>query len=318
MSVIVFCEQSEEGFKKYTLEAITYGRKLAESMGKPLIGVVNNSTFDEDVLKQYGIPTVHSFGGIPTGDSRKTAENVARIFEEAEGKILVLPINSTGKNIAGQLGILCEAGVVSSVMGLPVGTDPLKVPVSVFAGKATAEIKVAADKAILAIQTNAIAPEEAPAASVEHISHQPAEESAVTILSHETIQGEIPLPEAERVVSGGRGLKGPENWQILLDLAEALGAATACSRPVSDSDWRPHHEHVGQTGIAIQPNLYIAIGISGAIQHLGGVNNSKTIVVINKDPEAPFFKAADYGVVGDLFEIVPKLTEAVKKFNASQ
>lgn len=139
----------------------------------------------------------------------------------------------------------------------------------------------------------------------------------VKVLDVKRVEGKTPLPEAEVVVSAGRGMKGPENWGIIEDLADALGATTACSRPVADSDWRPHHEHVGQTGIAIRPNLYIAAGISGAIQHLAGVNNSKTIVVINKDPEAPFFKAADYGVVGDLFEVVPKLTEAVKKFKAS-
>lgn len=318
MSVVVFCEQSVEGFKKYTLEAMTYGRKLAESSGKTVIAVVNDSEFDEEVLKEYGIETVYSYTGIPSGDSRETAVNIAAVFEQVEGTILVLPFNSTGKNIAGQLGVLCGAGVVTSVTGMPVSTDPLRVPATVFAGKATAEIEVTGDRAVLAIQTNAIAPESAPVASVVNISHEPAEKSEVEIISRDTVKGEIPLPEAERVVSGGRGLKGPENWDILLDLANALGAATACSRPVSDSDWRPHHEHVGQTGIAIQPNLYIAIGISGAIQHLGGVNNSKTIVVINKDAEAPFFKAADYGVVGDLFEIVPKLTEAVRKFNENQ
>lgn len=318
MSIIVFCEHHEEGFKKYTLEAITYARKLSESTGQPLIGIVNHSSFDEDTLKKYGLSTVYSFSGIPSGDSRQTAMNISSIYDEVDGSIIVLPFNSTGKNIAGTLGAVCEAGVVTSVTGTPTQLDPLRVPCSVFAGKATAEIEIEGEKAIIAIQTNAIAAEESPVDTLEHKTTDAVEDSKVEIISTDTVKGEIPLPEAEKVVSGGRGLKGPENWQILLDLADALGAATACSRPVSDSDWRPHHEHVGQTGIAIQPNLYIAIGISGAIQHLGGVNNSKTIVVINKDPEAPFFKAADYGVVGDLFEVVPKLTEAVRKFNESQ
>jgi electron transfer flavoprotein alpha subunit len=163
---------------------------------------------------------------------------------------------------------------------------------------------------------NSIQPEQVgEAATVEQLSIA-VPDSKVKVISVDRVEGTTPLPEAELVVSGGRGLKGPENWSVLEDLANALGATTACSRPVADTGWRPHHEHVGQTGIAIRPNLYIAMGISGAIQHLAGVNNSKTIVVINKDPEAPFFKAADYGVVADLFEVVPKLTEAVKKFKA--
>lgn len=318
MSVVVFCEHTPEGFKKYTLEAVTYARKLAESMNVKLSAVVNDADFDQETLKEYGIAKVFSFDGVPAGDSRSTASSISSVFKEADGKVLVLPFNSTGRNIAGQLGVMCEAGVVTSVSGLPTEWSPIKVPVSVFAGKAAASVTIRKEKAVLAIQNNSISPESAPMDSLEVVTTEPVREAKVEVLERDTIKGEIPLPEAELVVSGGRGMKGPENWPILLDLAKALGAATACSRPVSDSDWRPHHEHVGQTGIAISPDLYIAVGISGAIQHLGGVNNSKTIVVINKDPEAPFFKAADYGVVGDLFEIVPRLTEAVKKFKAEQ
>ncbi|MEM6698377.1 MAG: electron transfer flavoprotein subunit alpha/FixB family protein, partial [Bacteroidota bacterium] len=198
----------------------------------------------------------------------------------------------------------------------PTNDGSFRVSKGVFSGKAFATYEIKSDKKVLSLMGNAVPVEETGAAvEVESLNVEvPAPK--VKVKEVKRVEGTVPLPEAELVVSGGRGLKGPENWGIIEDLAEALGATTACSRPVSDTGWRPHHEHVGQTGIAIRPNLYIAAGISGAIQHLAGVNNSKTIVVINKDPEAPFFKAADYGIVGDLFEVVPKLTEAVKKFKS--
>jgi electron transfer flavoprotein alpha subunit len=179
-------------------------------------------------------------------------------------------------------------------------------------------VKVNSSTKIISLLPNSIQPEKSGSACAIQETSGNAGSAAIKVISTKKPEGEIPLPEAELVVSAGRGLKGPENWGMIEDLAKQLGAATACSRPVSDIGWRPHHEHVGQTGIAIRPNLYIAVGISGAIQHLAGVNGSKTIVVINKDPEAPFFKAADYGIVGDAFEVVPKLIEAVKKFKASQ
>ncbi|MCB0517252.1 MAG: electron transfer flavoprotein subunit alpha/FixB family protein, partial [Bacteroidetes bacterium] len=206
--------------------------------------------------------------------------------------------------------------LVSAVNAIPAMTGNFLVTKSVYSGKAVATIEMLASKKVITVQGNSIPPEKAG----EPVSLQTMDislpESKIKVTQLEKQSDTIPLPEAELVVSGGRGLKGPENWGIIEELAHELGAATACSRPVADSGWRPHHEHVGQTGVAIRPNLYIAIGISGAIQHLGGVNNSKTIVVINKDPEAPFFKAADYGVIGDLFEVVPRLTEAVKKFKS--
>jgi len=191
------------------------------------------------------------------------------------------------------------------------------VKVNVFSGKAFGSVKVNTAKKIISLLPNSIQPENGGGSATVETFAANAGDAKVKVLATKQPEGEIPLPEAELVVSAGRGLKGPENWGIVEDLAKALGAATACSRPVSDADWRPHHEHVGQTGIAIRPNLYIAVGISGAIQHLAGVNGSKTIVVINTDAEAPFFKAADYGVVGDAFEVLPRLTEAVKKFKAS-
>jgi electron transfer flavoprotein alpha subunit len=207
-----------------------------------------------------------------------------------------------------------KAGLVGNVVDLPNTTGGFKVKRSIFTGKAFAETSITSDVKFIAIKKNVLAMEESTnTASVEKTSVDTGSlTSSSKVLETIKATGTVSLPEADLVVSGGRGMKGPENWQPLLDLAEALGAATACSKPVSDLDWRPHHEHVGQTGVKVAPNLYIACGISGAIQHLAGVNSSKVIVVINKDPEAPFFKAADYGIVGDVFDVLPKLTAAVK------
>ena len=210
-----------------------------------------------------------------------------------------------------------EAGLVTGASSLPDTENGFVVTKTVFSGKAFASIQIETPIKVIAINQNSfgvVAYDST--ATVEEINI-PIPAASIKITKLEKVEGEIPLTEASLVVSGGRGLKGPENWGILLDLAKSLGAATACSRPVSDTDWRPHHEHVGQTGIQIAPNLYIAIGISGAIQHLAGVSSSKVIVVINKDPEAPFFKVADYGIVGDAFEVVPKIIESVKSLKAN-
>ena len=218
---------------------------------------------------------------------------------------------SFGKSLAGRVAVRLGAGLVSGVNALPEGDMFSK---SVFSGKATIKYQIKSATKVISVMGNTMKPiAVGQSVPVETIDLGVAP-SSIKVLEIKRVEGTVPLPEAEIVVSAGRGLKDPSNWGIIEDLAKALGATTACSRPVADAGWRPHHEHVGQTGIAIRPNLYFAIGISGAIQHLAGVNNSKTIVVINKDPEAPFFKAGDYGVCGDLFEIVPKLTEAVKKF----
>ena len=314
MSVIVFCEYNEGGFKKNALEALTYGRKIAAIQNSRLVVAVNDPSFDQEVIKRYGGNYVVFYEGVSTGDSSATARLLSDIMIQEEGRIIVLAYNSTGKGITGQIAAKIQGGVATSVSGIPHSLDPLIVPTTVFAGKATADIKITTERAVLGLQNNVLSPEESPVDQCEVTAYAGEVSSSLKVLKQETVSEDIPLPEAERVVSGGRGLKGPENWHLIEDLARELGAATACSRPVADSDWRPHHEHVGQTGITIRPDLYIAAGISGAIQHLGGVNNSKTIVVVNKDPEAPFFKAADYGVVGDLFEVLPRLTEAVKKW----
>jgi electron transfer flavoprotein alpha subunit len=222
--------------------------------------------------------------------------------------------SSLGDAVAARLAIKLKAGLVSNVVELPALDGGYMVKRSIYTGKAFAQTTVVTENKILAVKKNAVDLKvDGPDAVVENFSVALAESDfASKILSTERATGEVLLPEADIVVSGGRGMKGPENWGMIEDLAKTLGAATGCSKPVSDIGWRPHHEHVGQTGVKVAPSLYVAVGISGAIQHLAGVNSSKCIVVINKDPEAPFFKAADYGIVGDAFEILPKLTEAFK------
>ncbi|MEO6760541.1 MAG: electron transfer flavoprotein subunit alpha/FixB family protein, partial [Saprospiraceae bacterium] len=251
-------------------------------------------------------------------DSHAYAAAIAAVARQNDATVIILSHTSTGKAIAGRLSIRLQAGLVTGVNSLlTVNGNTLHVKKSVFSGKAIAEYEITSPVKIVSLLGNAIRPETMGTMAKVEVITADVSAGRIKVKEVKTLEGIVPLPEAEVVVSAGRGMKGPENWGIVEELADALGATTACSRPVADSDWRPHHEHVGQTGIAIRPNLYIAIGISGAIQHLAGVNNSKKIVVINKDPEAPFFKAADYGVVGDLFEIVPRLTEAIKKFKAA-
>ena len=219
-----------------------------------------------------------------------------------------------GKGVAPRVSVRLKAGLVAGAISLPEADGSIKI--NVFSGKAIAFVKVNSPVRIISLLPNSVAPEITGAnCAVEEITGDVGT-SAIKVVSTKKPEGDIALPEAELVVSAGRGMKGPENWGMIEDLAKELGAATACSRPVADIGWRPHHEHVGQTGVAIRPNLYIAIGISGAIQHLAGVNGSKVIVVVNTDKEAPFFKAADYGVIGDAFDVIPRLTEAVRKFNA--
>ncbi len=231
-----------------------------------------------------------------------------------KAEIVLFSHDFIGKGVAPRVSIRLKAGLVSGAISLPEADGSIKI--NVFSGKAIAFVKVNSPVKIISLLPNSVAPEITGAnCTVEEISGDFGA-TAIKVLSTKKPEGDIALPEAELVVSAGRGMKGPENWGMIEDLAKELGAATACSRPVADIGWRPHHEHVGQTGVAIRPNLYIAIGISGAIQHLAGVNGSKVIVVVNTDKEAPFFKAADYGVIGDAFDVIPRLTEAVRKFNA--
>ena len=320
MSVLAFAESTNGAFKKAAYETVTYAAKAAAALGTECVALVVGEAADAGQLGSYGATRVLQVGGEATAqlDSQVYATAIAAVAGQVDASLVVMSHTSTGKSVLGRVGVKLDAGTVPAVNSLPEGTPgSLTFEKPVFSGKATARVSVSSSVAVVSLMGNALPPEQTGApVQVEPVDVAlPAPK--IRVKSVDRVEGVTPLPEAELVVSGGRGFKDPGNWGILEELAQELNATTACSRPVADSGWRPHHEHVGQTGIAVRPNLYIAIGISGAIQHLAGVNNSKTIVVINKDPEAPFFKAADYGVVGDLFDVVPKLTEAVKRYQSA-
>jgi len=316
MSVLIFLDQADGHIKKSSFEAASYGAKLAQDLNASAEGIVLGNVQDDlPSLGKYGLNKIHTVKNdvLNNFDDEVFSHIIAEAAKNTGAKVIIFSNNFNGKSIAPRLSVRLKAGLVTGAVGLPEISNGFIVKKSVFSGKAFANVSIKTEIKIISLNANAykVSEGEGTAEVVELNVQIP--ESRVKVQAVNKVSGEIPLAEAELVVSGGRGLKGPENWGIVTDLAKALGAATSCSRPVSDSDWRPHHEHVGQTGLTIAPNLYFAIGISGAIQHLAGVNRSKTIVVINKDPEAPFFKAADYGIVGDAFEVVPKITEAVKK-----
>ena len=316
MSVLIFVDQSEGHIKKASYEVLTYGAKLAEQLGTTAEALVlGNISDDLAALGKYGVKKVYQVNHDTLNhlDAQVYAKVIAEAVTTTGANVVVISHNHTGKAIAGRVAVRLKAGLVAGACALPDTSNGFLVKKTVFSGKAFANVSITSAIKVISLNPNSyttIAGEGS--AEVTQLSVA-VDASKVKVTAVNKVSGEIPLTEAEIVVSGGRGLKGPENWGILLDLAKELGAATACSRPVGDAHWRPHHEHVGQTGVQVAPNLYIAIGISGAIQHLAGVNRSKIIVVINKDPEAPFFKAADYGIVGDAFEVVPKLTEEIRK-----
>ncbi|MGB0427468.1 MAG: electron transfer flavoprotein subunit alpha/FixB family protein [Flavobacteriales bacterium] len=318
MSVLVYVEHWNGAFKKASFEAVSYASKVAEQAQTTCVAITVNATENLDVLAQYGADNIIN---ISNGQSTFDAQNHATIInqeaEAAQSNTIIISNSNNGKMIAPQVAVKQHAAIISNAIDLPSSLSPLKVKRKAFSNKAIVHYSTAAEKQVLTLMPNAFGVKEnQKTAQVEQKSAQ-AVESKLKSIKIEQASGEIPLPEAELVVSGGRGLKGPEHWSMLEDLAKALGAGTACSKPVADMGWRPHHEHVGQTGLAINPELYIAVGISGAIQHLAGVASSKNIVVINTDPEAPFFKAADYGIVGDAFEVIPKLTESIKAYKSN-
>ncbi len=311
MSTLVYIN-SRNGLAKNALEAVTYGKKL----GSDVVVITTGSADDATLAKlgEYGASKVLVDKSVAGDDSQQLTRVIATAAETVGANTIVFSHDLTAKAVAPRLSVRLKAGLISGAIAVPEG-DTVKV--NAFSGKAFGNVKVSSAKKIISLLPNSIQPENGGSACAVESFNGNAGEVKIKLLDTKVPEGEIPLPEAELVVSAGRGLKGPENWGMVEDLAKVLGAATACSRPVADIGWRPHHEHVGQTGVAIRPNLYIAAGISGAIQHLAGVNGSKVIVVINTDVEAPFFKAADYGIVGDAFEVLPRLTEAVKKFKAS-
>lgn len=320
MAVMVFAEQTDGGYKKAALEAVNYARKVADQLGTSVVALTFGKA-DNAILGKHGADVVLAASDtrLENFDSGAWTKAIAKAAEEHSTVVIIFSHNTTGKGIASRVAARLKAGLVAGAIALPDTSKGFEVKKSVFSGKAFAYYKLDTPIKVISLTPNSIPVSEMQGeGEVKGWSAGLSDSDfKVKVRERKLAEGGVPLSEAELVVSGGRGLKGPENWGMLEDLAKALGAATACSRPVADSDWRPHHEHVGQTGGTIRPNLYIAIGISGAIQHLAGVNQSKTIVVINKDPEAPFFKAADYGIVGDAFEVVPKLTAAVKEFKAN-
>lgn len=319
MSVLVYVDSPSGELKKAAFEAVTYGQKVADLTGTDVVALTIGTVSGAEVLGQYGAKKVLNIAYDGGFDSQVYANVISQVATKAGASTVIVNHSSNGKSILGRLSVRLKAGSVSGVNSLPVlEGGKLRVNKVVFSSKATATFEVKTPKAVLSLMGNSLPPEVIGSdVAVENIAVE-IPKSRIKIIKEDRAKGVVPLPEAELVVSAGRGMKGPENWTIIEELADILGATTACSRPVADIGWRPHHEHVGQTGVAIRPNLYIAAGISGAIQHLAGVNSSKVIVVINKDPEAPFFKAADYGVVGDLFDVVPRLNEALKKYKAGQ
>jgi electron transfer flavoprotein alpha subunit len=326
MSVLVYTEINKGKVKKASLEAVNYGAKIAELSGSSVTAIVVNADAAqlEDIGKA-GAKKILSLknDALKNSDSLLISAAVEQAAKAENAKVIVFAFDIMGKAVAPRLAAKLKAGLVAGAMDYPtVNGNTLEVKKNVFSGKATAVYTIHSDVKIISLLPNSFPVKLGDnAATVADFNVDLSSVKSKIIIKEQktnVVGSMIPLPEAELVVSAGRGLKGPENWGMVEELAKALNATTACSRPVADMHWRPHHEHVGQTGIAIRPNLYIAIGISGAIQHLAGVNGSKVIVVINNDKEAPFFKSADYGVIGDAFTIVPKLTEAVKKLKANQ
>ena len=317
MSVIIYAESENGKIKKSAFELASYGYEIASEMDVPLIAV----TFNQDKVESlgtYGIEKVIKFKGpsISNFTALQYAENIASIAKENEAKIIILSSSANAKYLAPKLSINLSAGYASNVISLPEKLKPLTVKRSCFTNKAFNICSLSNEINIVGLSNNSYEIKENPK-SIEIIEKNSSfTETTLKVEKLEKSSGKVTIADANVVVSGGRGLKGPENWHLIEDLADALGGATACSKPVSDMGWRPHSEHVGQTGKPVASNLYIAIGVSGAIQHLAGVNSSKVKVVINNDPEAPFFKAADYGIVGDAFEVIPQLTKKLKEFKS--
>ena len=316
MSILVYLEQVEGTIKKSSLEAVSYARAFSEKVGGNVTALALGA-IDSAELAKAGVAGASKVLHVEDekfseGNVQAHSRAVAAAFEKEGTNTVVLAKSSLGDAVAARLAVSLNAGLVSNVVDLPDTSSGFKVRRSIYTGKAFAETSILTANKILSIKKNAVdLKTDGQEAPVEAFDFAFPDIASVRITATNKATGDILLPEADIVVSGGRGLKGPENWGVLENLAAALGAAVGCSKPVSDLGWRPHHEHVGQTGIKVSPSLYIAVGISGAIQHLAGVNGSRIIVVINNDPEAPFFKAADYGIVGDAFEVLPKLTEAV-------
>ncbi len=316
MSVLVFAQTWDEKFKKGTYEAITYAHETAKKLNLNTIAVtIGNVQDDLEKLGNYGVEKVISIkDNINDCNNQNLSDALMQVAKQENSKIIILLNSNTGKTIGPRLSIKLNASYISNVIDTPSEKDNLILKKKAFSGKAYEFSKSNSEKTILSLAPQSFKILETGGKAEIEIFDYKKSETKLNSKSIDKATGKISLAEAEIIISAGRGLKGPENWEMIENLAELLNAGTACSKPVSDIGWRPHSEHVGQTGKVVSPNLYIAIGISGAIQHLAGVNSSKTMVVINKDPDAPFFKSADYGIVGDAFDVIPRLIEEIRNF----
>ena len=322
MSVLVYIENVEGKFKKSTFELLSYGFALAQKLGTTVTALSIGDVDDAELQapSNFGASKVLNAKNekLKAVNVQPYASVIAQAAKAEGAKVVVMPASFSGKGMAARVAVKLGAGLGENIVELPDTADGFVVKKGSYSGKAFAFVKITSDVKVISVVANSYkVVENKVAAAVQPFEAQ-LDDNDFRLAVKETIRAtdKVSLPDAEIVVSGGRGMKGPENWGMIEELADVLGAATACSKPVSDAGWRPHSEHVGQTGIAISPNLYVAVGISGAIQHLAGVSSSKVIVVVNKDAEAPFFKAADYGIVGDAFEVLPKLIESAKAFRA--
>ena len=324
MSVLVFTENAEGKFKKSTFEVVSYARAIADQNNTDLIAISigNVSAAELSSLGKYGAVKVLNIANekLKNFINQAYASIIAEAAKKYDATIVVLSNSFSGRGLAPRLGVKLEAGVADGAVSLPEQFNgKFSIKKTAFSGKAFATVELTSVNKVISLTPNAYKVVETNDTAIVEAFEPEIKSTDLSAIVKEIVRStdKVSLPDADIVVSGGRGLKGPENWSMVEELADLLGAALACSKPVSDAGWRPHSEHVGQTGIAVSPNLYIAIGISGAIQHLAGVSSSKVIVVINKDAEAPFFKVADYGIVGDAFDVVPKLILAIKEYKAS-
>jgi electron transfer flavoprotein alpha subunit len=318
MSVLVFADSTDGKFKKTALEVISYGKKVAEQLGTNIVALAIN-TNDSSELYAYGAEKVVSVSSdsLNIFNAKQYAAVLTEVAKVESATVVIIDSSIDGLYLAPLVAVNLEAGYVSNVADAPSSTSPFTVKRKAFSNKAFSNTVISTENKVIGLAKNSYGVHENPVLGTTENFDATILDANVTSEKIEKVTGKVTIADADIVVSAGRGLKGPENWGMIEELADVLGAATACSKPVSDLGWRPHGEHVGQTGKPVASNLYIAIGISGAIQHLAGINASKIKVVINTDPEAPFFKAADYGIVGDAFEVVPKLIEKLKAFKAS-